>query len=38
MSYYWFDREKLLNKARDNYNNDESKKTTKYYTAKIPCF
>ena len=33
MSYYWFNREKILKNAKDKYNKGGKKKTAKYYIA-----
>ena len=31
MSYYWFNRQELLLKAKEKYDNDGKEKTAKYY-------
>ena len=35
MSYYWFNRQKLLKKARSRYNKDGKEKATRYYRDNI---
>ena len=31
MSYYWFNRQELLEKAKEKYNNGSKEKAAKYY-------
>ena len=33
MSYYWFNRQELLQKAKEKYDNGGKEKATKYYQA-----
>ena len=33
MSHYWFNRQELLEKAKDRYHNCGGKKTAEYYIA-----
>ena len=35
MSYYWFNRQKLLKKARGRYNKDGKEKAARYYRDNI---
>ena len=35
ISYYWFNRQKLLRKARDRYHNGDKEKAAKYYIKEV---
>ena len=38
MSYYWFNKQELLQKAKEKYGNGGKEKAAKYYQAKKRCF